>query len=191
MKHLLLALCVLPMLISSTALAEQYALDDLVIENPYTRTTPPMTPVGGGFMTITNNGTTDATLVSGTAEFAAAVEIHTMEMTDNVMKMRQLEQGLVIPAGSTVMLKPGGYHLMFINLTEQMQEDDRHKVMLEFAQAGEIEVEFVVKDINKMMDAADADKSTDTAHDHHKAMQHDDMGEHDGMKHDSKKKHEH
>lgn len=140
----------------STALAaDEYTLGDLIIDDPYTRTTPPMAPVGGGFMTITNNGKESATLVSGTAEFAEVVEIHEMKMADNVMKMRQLEDGLEIPAGETIELKPGGYHLMFIKLAEQMQEDDRHKATLKFAKAGEIEVEFVVKDINKMMESMD------------------------------------
>lgn len=161
MKRLLFTACLGLGLLSTSLAAHEYKLGDLLIDHPYTRTTPPMTPVGGGFMSITNNGKESATLVGGTAEFAEVVEVHTMEMVDDVMKMRQLENGLEIPAGETVELKPGGYHLMFIKLSEQMKADDRHKATLKFAKAGEIEVEFVVKDISASMEGMDHSKHGD------------------------------
>ena len=161
-KALLTALVTLSL--SSTLSADEYTLGDLVIDHPYTRTTPPMAPVAGGFMTITNNGEESATLIGGTVEFAEVVEVHEMKMADNVMKMRRLEDGLEIPAGESVELKPGGYHLMFIKLSEQMKEDERHKATLTFAKAGEVEVEFVVKDISKMMESMDHGKHGDMKH---------------------------
>lgn len=173
MKRLLLNTLVCLSLSSTALSAHEYKLGELTIDHPYTRTTPPMAPVGGGFMTITNHGEESATLIGGTAEFAEVVEIHEMEMADNVMKMRRLEKGLEIPAGETVELKPGGYHLMFIKLSEQMKEDDRHKATLKFAKAGEIEVKFVVKDISKMMENMDdkAMKHGDMDHSKHGKME--------------------
>ena len=148
MKYFLTCLCF--GLISSAAIADSYKVGDIVIDAPYSRSTPPLAPVGGGFMTITNNGAEADTLVSGTATFSKALEIHEMSMLDGIMKMAELEDGLIIPAGKTVTLRPGSYHLMFIALTEQLKPDERRKATLTFEKAGDIEVEFVVRDILKM-----------------------------------------
>ncbi|MGB1009230.1 MAG: copper chaperone PCu(A)C [Thiolinea sp.] len=174
MKHLLLTALVTLSMAGTTLSAAEYTLGDLQIDTPYTRTTPPMAPVAGGFLKITNNGKEDATLVGGKATFSENLEVHEMVMKDNVMKMRQLEDGLVIPAGETVELKPGGYHLMFIKLSEQMKEDDRHKATLSFAREGDIEVEFVVKDISKMMENSEKEGMD---HSKHGEMQHEDKSE--------------
>lgn len=186
MKHILLTALLTLGLTSTSLSANEYKLGDLIIDSPYTRTTPPMAPVGGGFMKITNNGEESAKLVSGEAEFAETVEIHEMKMSGDVMKMRQLEGGLEIPAGETVELKPGGYHLMFIKLSEQMKEDDRHKATLSFAKAGDIEVEFVVKDIAKMMDETDKKEMDHSKHMDMKHGEGDDKKEMDHSKHGMK-----
>ena len=149
MKHFLT--CLLFGLFSNAfAETDSYKVGDLVIETPYSRSTPPMAPVGGGFMTIINNGSEADTLISGSTSFSKAFEIHEMSMNDGIMKMAELENGLTIPAGETVELKPGGYHLMFITLSEQLKPDERRKATLKFEKAGEVEVEFVVRDILKM-----------------------------------------
>ncbi|PIE00544.1 MAG: hypothetical protein CSA79_03585 [Thiothrix nivea] len=169
MKYLFATLLVTTSLFSTHIHAEAYKHGDLVIDSPYTRTTPPSAPVAGGFMKITNNGKEADTLTGGEVDFSEVVEIHEMPMIDGVMKMRQLEGGLEIPPGETVELKPGSYHVMFIKLKEQMIEGDKHKATLTFEKAGDVEVEFVVKDINKGMGDG---------------MKHD-KKEHSNMKHDS------
>ena len=175
MKYILT--CLLLGLFSNTfAETDSYKVGDLVIETPYSRSTPPMAPVGGGFLTIINNGSEDDTLISGTATFSEAFEIHEMSMKDGIMKMAELENGLTIPAGETVELKPGGYHLMFITLSEQLKPDERRKATLKFKKAGEIEVEFVVRDILKM-DHSKMD---------HSKMKHSDMSD-DKMDHSKMK----
>ena len=63
-------------------------------------------------MKITNTGTTPDRLVGGATEVAKRFEIHEMSMDGGVMKMRELANGLEIPPGATVELKPGSYHLM-------------------------------------------------------------------------------
>ena len=169
----------------SSAAADSYKVGDLVIDAPYSRSTPPLAPVGGGFMTITNNGSEADTLVSGTSTFSKALEIHSMSMLNGIMKMAELEDGLIIPAGETVSLEPGSYHLMFIALAEQLKPDERRKATLTFDKAGDIEVEFVVRDILKMdhskmdhskMKHSDMKKADDSMHkmDHSK-MKHSDM----------------
>jgi copper(I)-binding protein len=175
MKHFLACL-LLGLFSNAFAATDSYKIGDLVIKTPYSRSTPPMAPVGGGFMTIINNGPEADTLISGSASFSKAFEIHEMSMKDGIMKMAELENGLTIPAGEAVELKPGGYHLMFITLSEQLKPDERRKATLKFEKAGEVEVEFVVRDILKM-DHSKMD---------HSKMKHSDMSD-DKMDHSKMK----
>ncbi len=122
-----------------------YAVGDLVITNVRAGATVPKAPVAGGYMMIKNNGSTSDFLVGGQAAFAGEVQIHEMKMQDDVMKMRELADGLEIPAGGEVMLKPGGYHVMFMKLTEPLAEGESRKATLTFKNAGSVEVEFSVK----------------------------------------------
>ncbi|MGB1011703.1 MAG: copper chaperone PCu(A)C [Thiolinea sp.] len=149
---LTLSACLLAMLSMQSISADEYRLGHLQITDPYTRTTPPMAAVAGGFMTVTNNGTESDTFLGGSAGFVEAVEIHEMSMADGIMKMRRLENGLQIAPNETVELKPGGYHLMLIKPSEPMKEGDKHKITLSFKQAGDIEVELEVKDISATLE---------------------------------------
>ncbi len=117
-----------------------FKLGDLTIEHPFSRATLPNAPVAGGFMSVTNTGTTDDRLISATSDAAGRVEVHEMAMQGDVMKMRQLKDGLPIPAGQTVMLKPGGYHIMFMDLKAPLVEGKTVTVTLTFEKAGSIEV---------------------------------------------------
>ena len=96
-------------------------------------------------MMIKNNGSTTDFLVGGQAAFSGEVQVHEMKMQGDVMKMRELADGLEIPAGGQVILKPGGYHVMFMKLTEPLTEGESRKATLTFKNAGSVEVEFNVK----------------------------------------------
>ncbi len=124
--------------------AENVKLGDIEIEKPMIKATPPKAPVSGGFLVVRNSGQDEDHLVGAKVDFAEKVEIHEMKMEDGVMKMRPLANGLAIPAGGEAVLKPGGYHIMFMKLKEQMKEGETRKVTLEFEKAGEVEVEFPV-----------------------------------------------
>ena len=113
-------------------------LGDLELSAPFARATLPNQPVGGGFLTITNAGDSDDTLIAARSDAAARTEIHEMAMQGDVMKMRELESGLSIPAGETVTLEPGGYHLMFTELAGPLAEGDKAEVTLIFEKAGEV-----------------------------------------------------
>lgn len=76
--------------------------------------TAPSAMAGGGFMEITNTGTTDDMLIAVEADFPR-VAIHTTEFTDGVARMMHVD-GIPIPAGETVTLTPGGLHVMFMGL---------------------------------------------------------------------------
>jgi copper(I)-binding protein len=151
MKNIALTLTAALLAFSATAaFADDYKLGSLEIAYPYARATPPNAPVSGGYMVIRNTGAEADRLISGTAGFAKRVEIHEMTMENDVMKMRELPDGLEIPAGGEVELRPGGYHVMFIGLDGQLKDGESRPVTLTFEKAGSIEVEFNVENIQKM-----------------------------------------
>jgi Uncharacterized protein conserved in bacteria len=104
----------------------------------------PNAPAGGGFMTITNTGAEDDRLLSAASDAAAKVELHEMAMEGDVMKMRPMADGIVIPAGETVTLEPGGLHVMFMGLSAPFIEGETVTVTLTFEKAGAVEVELPV-----------------------------------------------
>ncbi|MFN0262706.1 copper chaperone PCu(A)C [Tepidamorphus sp. 3E244] len=159
--------------------AHEYKLGDLHIDHPWARATPGAAKVGGGYLTVTNNGTEADRLVSGSATFADKVEFHEMKTDGGTMVMRPVEGGIEVPAGETVELKPGGLHVMFMGLSEQLVEGEKRKVTLTFEKAGDVEVEFSVDKIG-------AKEPGGMEHDHGKmgygTMNHDAEG-HESMDH--------
>lgn len=120
--------------------AAAITIGTIEITGAFTRATLPNAPVAGGFMTITNTGSEDDRLVSVETPIARQGQIHEMAMDGDVMKMRQLADGLVIPAGESVELAPGSYHLMFMGLTGPVVEGEEVPVTLTFEKAGTIVV---------------------------------------------------
>ncbi|MBE7733384.1 copper chaperone PCu(A)C [Devosia faecipullorum] len=117
---------------------------DIAISGAFTRATLPNAPVAGGFLTLTNNGSADDVLVSASSDVAKETQIHEMAMDGNVMKMRQLTDGVVLPAGESVTLKPGGFHIMFMGLKAPLVEGESVEVTLNFAKAGPVAVSLAV-----------------------------------------------
>lgn len=134
------------LMLLAAASAMDTKVGDLTITKQIIRATVPTAKVAAGYLTITNNGAEPDVLLGGNADFAGKVEIHEMKMTDGVMKMRPLTEGLVIAPGATVTLKPGAEHVMFMQLKEPMNEGDNHSVTLRFEKAGELELRFPVGD---------------------------------------------
>ncbi|NKB50894.1 MAG: copper chaperone PCu(A)C [Rhizobiaceae bacterium] len=132
---------------ATTALADGIMLGELKIMHPILRATAPGANVGAGYISITNTGNSADRLVGGAAEFAGKLELHEMKMENQVMKMKPLENGVSIPAGATIKLKPGGNHLMFMKLNTALKEGEEHKATLIFEKAGEKEFTFKVKSI--------------------------------------------
>ncbi|HEX9170657.1 MAG TPA: copper chaperone PCu(A)C [Roseiarcus sp.] len=128
---------------AAPALAQEFKAGDIVVEKPWARATPKGAEVGGGYLTIENNGAAPDRLTGGSADFAT-VEIHEMKSENGVMEMREVAGGLAIPARGSVGLAPGGYHLMFTHLTHALTKGDTVKATLTFEHAGPVEVEFKV-----------------------------------------------
>lgn len=120
---------------------------DLIVAAPWTRATPGGAKIAGGYLKITNNGKSADRLLSATSAGADRVEIHEMSMTDGVMKMRPLTDGLTIKPGETVELKPGGFHIMFMDIKQPLKQGDKLKATLTFEKAGKLDVTF---DVNAM-----------------------------------------
>jgi periplasmic copper chaperone A len=98
------------------------------------------------YMTLTNTGEIDDVLKAVTSPNAARVELHETKMTDEgVMQMRPLENGLPIPAGGTVVLKPAGMHVMVMGLKDGLAEGAELPLTLEFANAGSVEIAVPVR----------------------------------------------
>ena len=127
--------------------APSYKVGDIIIETPWARATPGGAQVAGGYLKIVNKGQEPDRLIGGSLPIAAAVEVHEMAMTDGIMKMHRLENGVEIKPGQTVELKPGGYHLMFTGLREGLKEGHGIKGTLVFERAGTVEVEYRVAPI--------------------------------------------
>lgn len=126
------------------ALAHDAVAGTLKIEAPWLRATPGGAKVAGGYLRITNTGREPDRLLGGSLPMAAKAEVHEMSMEGAVMKMRPVEGGLAIGPGQTVELKPGGFHLMFMDLTGGLKEGDGVKGTLTFEKAGTVEVHFHV-----------------------------------------------
>ncbi len=149
MKRLITAAAAVALLAAATGSLEarDFTKGPIKIEQPWTRATPGGAKVAGGFMKITNTGTTPDRLVSATADISGVVELHEMTMVDGIMKMRALGNGIELKPGQSMELKPGSYHVMFIDLKSPVVKERPVKAVLKFEQAGDIEVEFKVEPI--------------------------------------------
>ncbi|MDO9074341.1 MAG: copper chaperone PCu(A)C [Rubrivivax sp.] len=134
-RRTLLAAAFFCALATSPTLHAQTALK---VEGAWARPTVQGQAAGGGFLKITGGGTADK-LVSASAGVAKTVELHTMAMDGDVMRMRQID-AIVVPAGQTVELRPGGMHVMFMGLTNPLKNGDSFPLTLRFEKAGEVQV---------------------------------------------------
>lgn len=126
--------------------AHEYAAGDIEVDHPWSRATLPGAKVAAGYFVVRNNGVEADRLVSVSSEISARGEIHEMSVSaEGVMTMRPVPNGLEIPAGGEVALKPGSYHLMFMELKQGPKEGERFKGTLTFEKAGSVEVEFSVE----------------------------------------------
>ncbi|MEO1694419.1 MAG: copper chaperone PCu(A)C [Pseudomonadota bacterium] len=154
--------CALP--VTRDAAADESAAGPLKIEHSWARPSLGANKITAGYMTITNTGKTDDTLIAAKTPVATTVELHTHTNDNGVMRMRKLDGGIPLPAGTTVTLEPGGLHLMLIGLTTRVTTGSRVPVQLTFAKAGTVTVEAAIQMTSSKGDAVDA-----STHSHHGA----------------------
>jgi periplasmic copper chaperone A len=128
--------------------ATEFSKGGLLIDQPHAMATAPGQPHGAVFFkSISNQTTQSEQLIGGRAAIAKSVEVHRMDIENNVMRMREIK-GIELPANSKVMLGRGnreGYHLMLMNLKSPLKEGERFPVTLIFRNAGEVEVTVTVE----------------------------------------------
>lgn len=130
-----------------TLLAHEFKAGTIEIDHPWSRATPGGATVAAGYFTLKNTGATPDRLVSATSGVAERVEIHEMAVKDGVMTMRPLPDGVVIPAGGSVALKPGSYHIMFFGLKQPLKQGAVFDGSLTFEKAGTVAVKYNVEAI--------------------------------------------
>src|SRR6266568_5392006 len=128
----------------SAANAADYKAGTLDISDPWSRATPKGASVAAGYMKIKNNGSTPDRLISGSSEVAPKFEVYEMRMENGVAKMRPVTGGLEIKPGETVELKPGSFHVMFVDLKKPLSAGDHFKATLVFEKAGTVSVDYDV-----------------------------------------------
>ena len=114
--------------LAGTLLISTATLAQTTVKEAWVRGTIAQQKATGMFAQITS--ASGGKLVSATSPVAGVVEIHEMSMEGNVMKMRALPNGLDLPAGKAVELKPGGYHVMLMDLKQPLKDGDTVPVML-------------------------------------------------------------
>ena len=137
------------MALAGSIQAQEAKVGSIKIENAYVRATAPGQPAAGAFMKIENSGSADQ-LVSASSPAAGEVQLHQMSMEGNVMKMGQVKD-IAVPANGSVDLKPGGYHIMLMNIKAPLRAGETVPVKLKFAKAGEVEVKLPVNAVGSSM----------------------------------------
>lgn len=99
----------------------------------------------GAFATFTNNTDADVTIVGGTAEIAGMVEVHEVVMINDQMKMQPKEGGIVIPAGKSLTLEPGGLHIMLMGLKKPILVGDKITMTIDLDGADDLNVTWDAK----------------------------------------------
>ena len=113
------------------------------VERPWARATAPGATVAGGYMLIRNAGAAADRLVGASSPAAAKVELHVHINDNGIMRMREV-QGYDVPAKGAFELKPGGAHLMFVDIKRPFKEGEKLPVRLKFEKAGDLNAEFHV-----------------------------------------------
>jgi copper(I)-binding protein len=122
--------------------------DNITVEIPEVRSTPPGQKITGAFMTLKNTSATDIKLVAAQAEIANVTEIHESGMKDGVMYMNKVEN-ISVPANGSVELKPGGFHIMLIDLKNPLTSGEKANLTLTFSDNSQKTVEAAVVDVSK------------------------------------------
>jgi periplasmic copper chaperone A len=129
---------------AASAQGAEYRAGKIKIIAPWTRATPESSKVGGGFMILINTGREPDRLIGGSTEVAEGLEIHEIQIVNGVAMMRQVNPGISLKPGASVILKPFAHHLMLTDLKQPLKAGQTIKGTLVFEKAGTVEIEYVV-----------------------------------------------
>jgi copper(I)-binding protein len=132
--------------VSTTAMATDYKAGSLAISGPWSRATPKGAQTGVGYMTIKNSGTTSDRLIGGSVDVADDFELHVMTIENGIARMRELSE-IEIKPGQAIEFKPGGSHVMFVNLKNPLSKGEHINGTLVFERVGKVQIEYSVEGI--------------------------------------------
>jgi len=115
------------------------------VEKPWSRATPPGAKVGAGFMRLRNAGAADR-VVGAASPVAGRVEMHITVRDGDVMRMREVTS-FEVPAGGSFELKPGGAHLMLVDLIRPLKKGEKVPLTLRLEKGGELKIELTVEEL--------------------------------------------
>jgi len=122
-------------------------IEEFELEGLFARATLPRAPNGGAYFSLTNSGPADDRLIGASTSIAGEVQIHSSTVEGDVMRMREVPDGVLLPAGETVTFEPSGLHLMLVGLNQPLVEGEAFLLTLQFEHAGAIEIEVPVAGI--------------------------------------------
>ena len=134
------------------AFPQATATSTITIEQPWARATASGAQTGAVYMTLDNKASSPDRLTGASSDVADKLQIHEIKVENGVMQMRELAGGLSIPAGGSVMLKPGSYHVMLIGLKKPLTAGEKIPLTLTFEKAGNISVTVSVQAMGGMQD---------------------------------------
>jgi copper(I)-binding protein len=129
----------------TAAAAQDVTSKGITVSQPWARATPGGATVGGAFLEIKAAPGVADRLVAVKSPVAGAAELHNHIMEGGVAKMRRVDD-IKVPAGGSVSLKPGGYHVMLIDLKQPLKEGDSVPLTLVFDKAGKLDVDVMVEE---------------------------------------------
>jgi periplasmic copper chaperone A len=131
-------------LLALLSLVSTSVFSQIEVSDTWSRATPPGAKVAAGYLLIRNKSAAPDRLVSASSPAAARVETHVSEKQGEVMRMREVK-GYEVPAKGSFELKPGGAHLMLVDITRPFKAGEKIPLLLRFQNAGEIRTELDVK----------------------------------------------
>ena len=130
--------------ITSPSTASSIKFNGLVLSNFWIKETIGNHKITSGYLTIENKNNFDERLETVTSEISEKTQLHNMIVKNDIMKMENLNNGIVIRAKSKLSLKPGSYHIMFMKLRKPLKITKKYKVILNFKNAGSVTLEMPV-----------------------------------------------
>ena len=117
----------------------------LHVENAWSRAMPPTAPAAAAYFDLHNGGDRPDRLIGAKTPIAGKAEIHEHAHVDGLMQMREVSGGVPVAVDERVSFKPGGYHVMFLELPRQLADGEQFPLTLIFERAGEVTVEVPVR----------------------------------------------
>ena len=143
------------------------SMAEMGVTNGWIRATPPNAKMGAAYLTMMNHQDQADALIGASSPLAEVVEIHNVKEENGMMKMYPVDS-LEVPAKGMVMLKPGGYHIMLINLKQAPKFGESHMLTLRFRQAPDVVVELPVQQSGAT--SGDSEKTSMHHHQSHKSQ---------------------